>query len=429
MRTKSVNYFRDNTNLFLYDTHVENLFINEYMPRAKGDHVKVFLLALMYADSEIRMDNELIASQLGLEVEEVLAAWTFWEKAGAVRKHFQSSGSKLDYIVEFINLKQMMVQGSAPAAAKKREAEQSLPEELKDTMSNDRIRQMYAAVEKIAGRTLEARELTDILSWVEQDKMEPELITKTYEYCVDRKGNNKYKYVLSFIKMWRENEITTPAQMEKYLEDSDQRHYQYKRILKALGLHRHPTEEEKRLMDEWFDRMSFGMETILDACKKTSGISNPNINYVNSILKNWNNERTGGTKEQAAGAPKKPQISSIIRAYEQSREKNKQLMDSRRAEIYAQIPRIKEIEGEIADQSIQISRLTLSKGMNKRQEIDEAKKLISRLTAEKAGLLTDHNFMYDYLEPIYDCKKCKDTGTLDTGERCTCFAEKLNPKL
>ncbi len=34
---------------YLRDTHIENIFINEYLPYADGDFVKVYTFALMYA--------------------------------------------------------------------------------------------------------------------------------------------------------------------------------------------------------------------------------------------------------------------------------------------------------------------------------------------------------------------------------------------
>ena len=40
---------RKNRECFLHDTQVENIFINEYLPAAPGDYVKVFLFALMYS--------------------------------------------------------------------------------------------------------------------------------------------------------------------------------------------------------------------------------------------------------------------------------------------------------------------------------------------------------------------------------------------
>ena len=49
---------------------------------------------------------------------------------------------------------------------------------------------------------------------------------------------------------------------------------------------------------EWFDKMGFSVDAILDACSKTAGISNPNINYINKVLTNWYEE---GGKKTASG--------------------------------------------------------------------------------------------------------------------------------
>ena len=93
---------------YLHDTKVENVFINEYMTDAPGDYVKVYLFALMYADLGIAMGSEAMAKQLHLAEEDVLKAWTYWEKKGAVKKHFMDPSDKLHYQVEILNLKEQI---------------------------------------------------------------------------------------------------------------------------------------------------------------------------------------------------------------------------------------------------------------------------------------------------------------------------------
>ena len=71
---------------FQLDTSVENMFINEYMVSAPGDFVKVYLFALMYCNLGSEFTNEDIAKHLNLDYEDVLKAWTYWEKMGVIRK-------------------------------------------------------------------------------------------------------------------------------------------------------------------------------------------------------------------------------------------------------------------------------------------------------------------------------------------------------
>ena len=46
------------------------------------------------------------------------------------------------------------------------------------------------------------------------------------------------------------------------------------------------------------------------------------------------------------------------------------------------------------------------------------------LSARKASLLAANGYEENALEAVYDCPKCRDTGVLEDGSRCSCFAEK-----
>lgn len=51
---------------YLLTTDVENIFINEYLPAAPGDYVKVYLYGLLYAQTGADMDARTFAQQLRL---------------------------------------------------------------------------------------------------------------------------------------------------------------------------------------------------------------------------------------------------------------------------------------------------------------------------------------------------------------------------
>lgn len=79
--------------LYLKDTPIENFFIAEYMVDANGDFIKVYLTALMYADTD-EMSNSLIARHLGMTEEDVLRAWNYWEEKGVIRKLYMDPHDK-----------------------------------------------------------------------------------------------------------------------------------------------------------------------------------------------------------------------------------------------------------------------------------------------------------------------------------------------
>ena len=79
---------------YLLDTDVENIFINEYMASAPGDFVKVYLFALMYAGVRESLDNDMIARQLSMKVEDVEKAWAYWESMGVIRKERKNAAAE-----------------------------------------------------------------------------------------------------------------------------------------------------------------------------------------------------------------------------------------------------------------------------------------------------------------------------------------------
>ena len=68
-------------------TPVENMFISEYMLRAPGDCVKVYLYGLMlcYHNQE-RMSLTGMARDLDLTEEDVERAFRYWARCGLVRQ-------------------------------------------------------------------------------------------------------------------------------------------------------------------------------------------------------------------------------------------------------------------------------------------------------------------------------------------------------
>ena len=91
-----------NSDIFLRETRVENLFINEYLPSAPGDYVRVYIFALMAAQNLEEIDNSKFAKLLGMTETEVDNAWNYWARRGVVRLINTEDGS--DYGIEFISL-------------------------------------------------------------------------------------------------------------------------------------------------------------------------------------------------------------------------------------------------------------------------------------------------------------------------------------
>ena len=87
---------------------------------------------------------------------------------------------------------------------------------------------------------------------------------------------------------------------------------------------------------------------------------------------------------------------------------------------YSEIPRIAEIDKEISEFSITQAKKLIEGDSN---AILELKNKLALITAEKAALLDENGFAADYLQPIFECNDCKDTGYLSNGDKCHCFVQ------
>lgn len=112
------------------------------------------------------------------------------------------------------------------------------------------------------------------------------------------------------------------------------------------------------------------------------------------------------------------QYDNLMRSYDDKRLKNKKLLTSRFEEIYKCIPEIKGIDNDIAHNSINLTKQSLNQ--NNPELIGSLKSINRALIDKKHKLLVDNGYLENYLEPIYDCPLCKDTGYIND-KHCNCF--------
>ncbi|MDR0821000.1 MAG: ATP-binding protein [Oscillospiraceae bacterium] len=101
------------------------------------------------------------------------------------------------------------------------------------------------------------------------------------------------------------------------------------------------------------------------------------------------------------------------------RKKNAALTESRREEVRRSIPEANRLLDNIADTGTKIVRLIGSKG-DIRAEVAKIEKTNNELRKQLKDLLRSNGKPTDYLEPIYDCGVCRDSGVAN-GQRCGCF--------
>ncbi|MDR1542024.1 MAG: ATP-binding protein [Clostridiales bacterium] len=117
----------------------------------------------------------------------------------------------------------------------------------------------------------------------------------------------------------------------------------------------------------------------------------------------------------------------VMREYERDRQNSKWEMDARRAKVYREIPRVSAIDNEMATVGTKISRLILNNPSNQDQLLEELRVKSREQAKEKRSILRSSRFGEKYLDPIYVCPICKDTGYIEN-EKCRCLKQRLIDK-
>lgn len=90
-----------------------------------------------------------------------------------------------------------------------------------------------------------------------------------------------------------------------------------------------------------------------------------------------------------------------------------------RAEMIAKVPRLAEIEHQMAQSAGKVVHAILG-GENVDEQVERIKTENLALQAEMAALLRKNGVQADNFEPRYHCTKCEDTGVHDN-RHCECF--------
>ncbi|MCM1541723.1 MAG: ATP-binding protein [Blautia sp.] len=118
------------------------------------------------------------------------------------------------------------------------------------------------------------------------------------------------------------------------------------------------------------------------------------------------------------------QYEAIMRDYERRRDINRSLLASRQKKVFSEIPGYEELADSVSTLSVDAAKMALSGDDQALPRLHESLKEISR---RQKQLLQDAGYPADYLELVYDCPDCQDTGYISGAgggkEKCHCFRQ------
>ena len=111
-------------------------------------------------------------------------------------------------------------------------------------------------------------------------------------------------------------------------------------------------------------------------------------------------------------------ISDVLAGYDRIRAKNEIELKRRRRDVYSKVPQLKDLHAQKT--ALQLKRIQQSLSG---EEFGNSDILALRENANM--LLVGAGYDIHYLDPIYDCPVCRDTGSKDDAQQCECFTRRV----
>ena len=285
-------------------TVIQNSFIDQYMPHANGEFVKVYLYLLRCANTGRELSLSSIADIFELTEKDIQRALAYWEKQRLMSLKLASDGMIVS--ATFTNpatagtaysfpKETDSYPGSYPSSARQDRSKaapaggsaQTVPSQNQQGPAKDEqaLRQLFFIAEQYLQRPLNASEQNDFVYYYDPLHFSADLIEYLLEYCIS-KGSASRHYMRKVALAWAEAGITTVMQAK---QETNLYNKNFFTIMNAFGIKgRNPAISEQETMSRWLNEYRFSIEIILEACSRTIRQTHqPNFQYADRILEQW----------------------------------------------------------------------------------------------------------------------------------------------
>lgn len=263
-------------------TPVSNIFIDKYLPIARGEFIKVYLLLLKYnVTNEPGVNIAILAQSLNLLESDVMNALHYWNEEGVIK--LLPIDNMNNFSIEFSHLEEDDV--STPKNVNL----------LNSILNDSETTAMLKDIEKILARPLSPKEMETYLSWQNNFSFSAELILLLIEYCIS-KNKTDYRYIEKVAIGWHDMHITTVEQAQAHIKQIEDKWIKIKSILSYLGIKNGEImKPQEDMLNKWISTYNFTMPLIQKACDICfERLNRADFKYIDGILSNWykNNIKT-----------------------------------------------------------------------------------------------------------------------------------------
>ncbi len=269
--------------LLFSDTLVPDIFITEYLPALDGLAVKLYVYALFAARARRTFTEAELARRLGADPDAVRAATAQLAAAGLVQ--MKERGFEIVDVkaVEVGKVYRPRTSSEPETAGAEPGAERTRTPAEARRAARDKL---LADIAKTFFQGLMAPAwYYEVDSWFDRYRFEPEVIYALFRYCADRGKLDGKGYIAAVAQSWSTNGIVTFQDLSAYFAEreklADLSRKVGRRLRKAM------TQYDEELVANWANGLGYGFDVVDLALRRTVKLRNPNLAFVDGILKEW----------------------------------------------------------------------------------------------------------------------------------------------
>lgn len=297
-------------------TTVSNIFIDNYMPQANGEFVKIYLYLLRcMSDPAMDLSISTLADKFDQTEKDVNRALRYLAGKGLISIEygpddelcaitFLPVSSEIAVVPDRTSTlekdtgNRVVIQNSISVTNELPGKPVYTADKLQEFGSNDEISQLLYIAQKYIGRPLSPTESQTIFYLYDSLHFSAELIEYLIETCVSR-GHKSMHYIEKVGLDWASAGVTNIDEAREYAGKYSKNVYS---VMKAFGLNgRNPAPTELKYINTWYQEYGFDLDLILEACNRTiQTIHKPNFEYADTILRKWKQQNVTRLEDIAA---------------------------------------------------------------------------------------------------------------------------------
>ena len=259
--------------LLLSDTLVPDIFITEFMPELSGLAVKLYIYLLLSVRAGRKVTEQEIARRLGTDEDSIRAA--LLEMATRDLILIRDRG------LEIVDIKAAEIERTY------RPKTSTAPLEALAAQDKFGVREkLLVDIAKTFFQGLMSPSwYGEIESWFDRYHFEPEVIYALFQECARRNKLDSKAYIAKVAENWSARGITSYADLNAYFLAHDRISKASKKIGKKLR--KTMTEYDEEIVARWIEKMGYDFDIIELALRKTTRMTNPNLQFIDKIMEEW----------------------------------------------------------------------------------------------------------------------------------------------